>query len=270
MRHYCKFCGAKKNEIGLVKLEFRILKKSYWICREHASEIADISSIRTHQEKPVFVELFSGSGHLAHEAQQRGYKTVTVDFQEKLKPDIAIDIHNLRRNMLPGNVDVVWASVPCTVYSILSIQHHWEKVNLGYRQYYYLPKSNSALEALRILNKTISLIKQMKPLFWFIENPRGALRHLPHMKFAPFRKTVSYADYGFQYYKPTDIFTNCSHFRPIEATGTKGRNFEMTLDNVHSKFERSLLPPGLISLVFDSINFLETADTRCVGSKQEL
>lgn len=257
-RHYCTFCGAKKNEDKMLEIEYRLLKKSGWICREHASTSADIAHIRTSNENPVFVELFSGSGHISEIAATCGYKTVTIDVESKFNPDIKIDIANLRATMLPGNVDVIWASVPCTVYSILNIPNHWEKISIGWRQYYYVPKTKQAIEALRILTKTILLIKQLNPIFYFIENPRGALRHMPHMKFIPYRRTVSYADYGFDYYKPTDIFTNCQYFKPKEITTAVGQKFDNSIQNLSSAYERSLVPDELIRYLFQSIGFMNT------------
>jgi len=249
----------------MLHIEYKLLRKSGWICREHASTSADIAHIRTSNEKPVFVELFSGSGHVSEVAATCGYETVTIDVEEKYNPDIRIDIANLRASQLPGTVDVLWASIPCTVYSILNIPNQWDKISIGWRQYYYVPKTKKAIEALRILTKTILLIKKLNPIYYFIENPRGALRHMPHMKFIPYRKTVSYADYGFDYYKPTDIFTNCQYFQPIEIRGAVGQKFDTDIQSLSSAYERSLIPPELIRYLFDSINFIQPTVTRSVG-----
>ena len=264
-RHYYTFCGAKKIESNMLQIEYRLLRKSGWICREHASTSADIAHIRTSNEQPVFVELFSGSGHISQIAQEYGYRTRTIDVEEKYNPDICIDILNLRATQLPGSVDVVWASIPCTVYSILNIPNQWEKICIGYRQYYYVPKTKKATAALRVLAKTISLIKQLNPIFYFIENPRGALRHMPYMKFIPYRRCVSYKDYGFEVYKPTDIFTNCQHFRPTEIRGAVGTNFGKQIQDLSNAYERSLMPPDLIRYLFQSIDFLQPAVARSVG-----
>lgn len=256
-RHYCTFCKRKRNSDQMRLINYKLLDKTAWICKNHVSTIADIIEVRDQVKKPVFLELFAGSKHISNAAAERGYETISVDIDKKLDPDIAIDIINLRRSMLPGSVDVVHASIPCQVYSILNLVNHWDKISIGYRQYYYVPKTQQALEALRILNKTISLIVKLKPIFYFIENPRGALRHFPQMKFIPFRHTVSYSDYGFDYYKPTDLWTNCKHFQPKTITGCVGKKFNRSVDEINSKFERSLLPPGLITYMLDSISFLE-------------
>ena len=264
-RHYCTFCGSKKIESKMLNIQYQLLQKSGWICREHASTSADIEHIRTSNEQPVFVELFSGSGHISEVAATCGYKTVTIDIEGKFNPDIRIDIANLRATQLPNTVDVVWASLPCTVYSILNIPNQWDKISLGWRQYYYIPKTKKAIAALRILTKTILLIKQLNPIFYFIENPRGALRHMPQMKFVPYRRTVSYADYGFKVYKPTDIFTNCQHFQPTEIRGAVGQTFEQQVQDLSGNYERSLVPPDLIRYLFQSIHFLTPEASRIVA-----
>ncbi|HFA48086.1 MAG TPA: hypothetical protein ENJ95_03600 [Bacteroidetes bacterium] len=256
-RHICTICSAKRTEGKLTKIYSPVFKKSAWICTEHASTGMDVFSQRNSTEKPLFLELFSGSGHIAAAAQQRGFKTVTVDVEAKFSPDICIDICNLRRSVLPERVDIIWASIPCTVYSILNLANHWQKTSIGYRRYYYSPKTPQALEALRILAATIRLIKKLQPIYYFIENPRGALRHMPHMAFVPYRRHVHYSDYGFDYPKPTDIFTNCPHFTPIKPTNQR-LNGHAGLMSINSPYERSLIPPALIDYLMDCIQFLAT------------
>lgn len=271
-RHTCTFCGSKRNEENMMLYESKFLRKSGWICDFHTSDISDISEIRPKGEKPVFVELFSGSGKISEIARDWGYDTVTVDMEEKFKPDKCIDIMNLRANQLPANVTALWVSFPCYLFTILNIANHWEKISLGWRQYYYVPKTKKAKYYLKMFHKTLDLIQQLNPMFYFIENPRGAMRHMPHVKMIPYRKTVSYADYGFEVYKPTDIFTNCRHFQPTEIRGAVGQKFEMKIADLANTYERSLVPPDLIHYLFESISFL-TPDTEIrngypVGSKE--
>jgi len=252
-RHYCKFCGAKRNESAMTAIHYRLLKKSYWTCKNHVSTIADIFEIKFTEVKPVFVEIFSGSGHVSEVARERGYETVTIDNQKKLNPDICVDITNLRRSILPSSVHVVWASIPCTTYSVLSCSHHWKKIKIGYRKYYYAPRTDDAIAALRILSATIDLVKKLNPIFYFFENPRGALRHFPHLSFVPNRRTVAYSDYGFDYYKPTDIWTNCNNFKPKEIESAMGKEFDSGVLDLKDNYERSLIPELLIKEVLDSV-----------------
>lgn len=233
----------------------RLLRKEGWICNTHLSAGADIFEQRPAGQKPVLVELFSGSGHIAAAARDAGFKCCTVDNEPKFRPDICLDVCNLRRSALPERVDVVWASVPCTSYSKLMLEKHWEKVCIGYRRYHYSPRSKQGIEALRILAATIKLIVKLKPTYFFLENPVGAFRHMPHLYFIPFRHTVSYADYGFDYLKPTDIFTNNPYFHPKPFTMPDKLPAGRLLEK-NSAYERSLIPPLLIKEIIDSFSFL--------------
>jgi site-specific DNA-cytosine methylase len=254
LRYTCTFCGKKRSVEKLVQIKSDISKKKTWICINEASNFTDIHTIRVNTEKPVFVELFSGSKHISNAAALRGFETISVDCVPKFKPTICKDIQNLKRGDLPGNVHVLWASVPCTTYSVLSLAHHWQTHSIGYRNYYYTPKTPEAVETLRILNKTCKLIAQINPIYYFIENPRGALRHMPQMRLIPYRRTVSYADYGFDYYKPTDIFTNCKDFKPKQITGCVGRTFDNSIKDMNGAYERSLVPGLLIDEIFNSFS----------------
>lgn len=60
------------------------------------------------------------------------------------------------------------------------------------------------------------------------------------------------ATLGFDYYKPTDIWTNCKDFKPKQIRGCMGVEFENSVKDLPNAYERSLIPPGLICEVFDS------------------
>ncbi len=91
-----------------------------------------------------------------------------------------------------GKPDVIWASPPCTSYSIAAISHHREKNpitgNLD-------PVSDFAKLSDNLVQHTIELIRELQPKYWFIENPRGGLRKMTFMKDLP-RYTVTYCQYG--------------------------------------------------------------------------
>lgn len=256
-RHYCKFCGKKRNEDKMSLVKFKLLKKSFWFCNEHMSTTADILEVKNNLEQDIFIELFSGSGLVAELAEQKGFKSITIDNNEKLNPDIVIDVLNLRRSILPENVSVVWASIPCTAFSKLNLVNNFNKVILGDRRYYYHPISEKAKQAIKILDKTLELILKLNPTYFFIENPVGALRHMPQMRMIPYRHSVSYADYGFDIYKPTDIFTNCPYWIPSQPLKTAvGRSFDVHIKDLPNNYERSKIPPKLINEILESIGFL--------------
>jgi hypothetical protein len=159
------------------------------------------------------LELFSGTESFSKVARERGHKTFTVDFDNQFNPNLCIDILKFDPSMLPKEFkkpNIIWASPPCTTFSVASICHYWEKGK---------PKNEKTLKGIEIVKKTIKIIEQLKPDFFIIENPRGMLRKqdfIKHLK----RDTISYCQYGFNIMKPTDLWNNLNHnFKPICKPG---------------------------------------------------
>ena len=92
---------------------------------------------------------------------------------------------------------MIWASPPCTTYSIAAIGKHR---NMG------VPKTDFAAKSDRLVLKVLELIKHYNCTY-FIENPRGYLRKMEFMQGIP-RTTVWYCKYGDTRAKPTDIWSN--------------------------------------------------------------
>ena len=145
------------------------------------------------------LELFSGTESFSKVARERGHETFTIDNDEQFNPDLCIDILKFNISMLPNrNPDIIWASPPCTSFSVASIGKHWNKD--------HTPKTKEAELGVNIIKKTIELIKELNPNFIFIENPRGKLRKL---NLIPYKiNTITYCQYGDKRMKPTDIWTN--------------------------------------------------------------
>jgi hypothetical protein len=163
------------------------------------------------------VELFAGTKSFSKVMQREGHSILTFDNELKLEPDICKDIFSTTSTDLPENIDMLWASPPCTTFSVASIGHHWS----GGKEA-YVPKTEEAKRGIKIVEKTIETIKESKPKWWFIENPRGVLRKLAVMKGLE-RKTVTYCQYGDTRMKPTDIWTNAYWWnpRPMCKNGSK-------------------------------------------------
>lgn len=156
------------------------------------------------------LELFSGTGSFSKIARERGHETFTVELEESFKPDLCKDILEVTAQEIIekfGKPDVIWASPPCTCFSVASISTHWTG---GARA--YIPKTENAIRAMQIVKKTIELIKELNPTFWIIENPRGVLRKLGILDRSP--KTVTYCQYGDNRMKPTDLWTNINQWQP--------------------------------------------------------
>lgn len=110
--------------------------------------------------------------------------------------------------------NVIYASIPCTTYSIASCSKHWTKPNKNGERF---PKSNEAVIGLKLLNHTLKLIEELKPDLYFIENPRGLMRKMRALDQFQ-RHTIWHCQYGetngILRAKPTDIWTNSKDWIP--------------------------------------------------------
>lgn len=160
------------------------------------------------------LELFSGMESFSKAARARGHKTFTIDIDKKFNPDLVLDILDFNISMLPKEFrqpNIIWASPPCTTFSVASIRHYWKE---GY------PKNSKTFIGLAIVAKTVELIKELKPDFFIIENPRGMLRKQKLLG-SIHRDTVTYCQYGAKTQKPTDLWNNLKghKFKPVCKPG---------------------------------------------------
>ena len=144
------------------------------------------------------LELFAGSRSIGKAAEELGYDVFSSDINDFDGVDYCIDILDFDINKVPFVPDIIWASPPCTSYSVAAISHHRPKSgNL----------SEFAIKSDKMVNKVLDIIKQLNPRYWYIENPRGMLRKQNFMINIP-KTTVWYCKYGDTRAKPTDIWTN--------------------------------------------------------------
>ena len=156
------------------------------------------------------LELYAGSGNMAAAFRKAGYQTLTVDMHEQA--DVQVDVRELTPEkiieLLGGRPDVIWASPPCTAFSVAAISRNWDNG---------IAKSPKAHLGVELLAHTLRLIMQLKPAKWYIENPRGMMRKLPVMAYLP-RKTLTFCQYGDRAQKPTDVWTNVPLFCPLSCS----------------------------------------------------
>ena len=148
------------------------------------------------------LELFAGSRSVGKVAEELGYNVFSVDINNFDNIDYVTDILEFDTNKVPFKPDIIWASPPCTHFSVTQIGRNWYHDNT--------PKTEGAKLGIKLVKKTLEIIKLLKPKFYYIENPRGKLRKLDIMKGLP-RTTVWYCRYGDSAAKPTDIWSNNIH-----------------------------------------------------------
>lgn len=154
------------------------------------------------------LELFAGSRSVGKVAESLGMKVFSVDWDGYEGINLVIDIGTMTKDIIPFVPDIIWASPDCTTYTIAAISTHRNGTE---------PKSDYAKKCDDVNRHFISLIKEwliINPkLVFFIENPRGMLRHMLFMQEFT-RYTVWYCQYGDDRAKPTDIWTNSKTWTP--------------------------------------------------------
>ncbi len=148
------------------------------------------------------LDLFSGLRGWSEPFLERSHEVRTLELDRKF-PGITYyaDILEFAKDpdlWLQGwRPDVVLASPVCGGFSVMCIGRNWTKD--------HQPKTDTARHGLAMLEATISVINQLKPAFFVIENPRAKMRKMPQM--VPFeRRTVTYCQYGENRMKPTDLW----------------------------------------------------------------
>lgn len=155
----------------------------------------------------IIYDFFAGTGSATKAFEDAGHKVIKVELDPSFQADEG-DILELTADMLIsryGRPDFIWASPPCTSFSVASIGKHW---NLD-----GTPKTSAAELGLKLVDHTRALIEELQPYYgWLIENPRGMLRKL-RLQDVP-RRTVTYCQYGDTRMKPTDLWGYVPEWTP--------------------------------------------------------
>ena len=184
------------------------------------------------------MELFAGTRSIGRAFERRGHEVFSVEWSKDFEDiDLYEDISKVTAGdilNLFGKPDVIWASLDCSTFSIAAISHH------------------------RMVDQhVLTLIKELKPRFYFIENPRGGMRKMDWMKGLP-RYTVTYCQYGDNRMKPTDIWTNhpepkflpmCHNGNPCHVAAPRGS--KTGTQGLKGARERSVIPEKLCEHIVD-------------------
>lgn len=154
----------------------------------------------------LVLDLFAGTGSSTQAFEDAGHRVIKVELDRQHVADYHYDIGLLTpddlRQMCNGVPDLVWASPPCTAFSVASLGHHWTG---GHRA--YEPRTKFARESMALVAHVRHLVESSGAPFWVIENPRGVLRKLPILDGIT-RHTITYCQYGDDRMKPTDLWVS--------------------------------------------------------------
>jgi hypothetical protein len=192
------------------------------------------------------LELFAGSRSIGKVADRLAFDVYSSDIEQFGGIDYVTDILDFDVTKIPFKPDIIWASCPCTAFSVAAIGKNWTKVGDD-----YIPKNPRAEFGLKLVQKTLEIIEHFNPTYFFIENPRGMLRKMPIMAKLP-RQGVTYCQYGDTRMKPTDIWTNSTNWipRPMCKNGdpchvAAPRGSKTGTQGLKGAYERSKIPEDL-------------------------
>ena len=204
------------------------------------------------------LELFAGTRSIGKAFEAKGHEVFSIEWNKDFENiDLYADIGTVKAEDIIekfGSPDVIWASPDCSTFSIAAISHHRRRNevtgNLD-------PVSEYAKFCDEVDKHVLELKKELKPKFYFIENPRGGMRKMEWMQGLP-RYTVTYCQYELdkaaseRRMKPTDIWTNhpdpkfkpmCKNGDPCHAKAPRGSR--TGTQGMKGSKERSVIPEEL-------------------------
>ena len=202
----------------------------------------------------LIFDFFAGTGSATQAFQDAGHRVVKIEIDEQFAADER-DILSISADYLVakyGQPDFVWASPPCTTFSVASCGTYWTPDGK--------PKNEKAIAGLKMIEHTIALIQQLKPTKGFIiENPRGMLRKQSIMDFMD-RRTVTYCTYGETRMKPTDLWGSVNGWtaRPHCKNGdtcheAAPRGSKTGTQGIKGSRQRSMVPIELSREILNAI-----------------
>ena len=207
--------------------------------------------------KMKVLELFAGTRSIGKSFEKKGHQVFSIEWDKDFENiNWYEDINNVSAKDIIrkfGYPDVIWASPDCSTYSIASISHHRKRNENGNLE----PVSEYAKFCDKTNKHVLDLIQELKPKYYFIENPRGGMRKMDFMK-GLYRYTVTYCQYGDNRMKPTDIWTNYPNpnFKPMCKNGDKchepaPRGSKTGTQGLKGSKERAVIPEELCDYIVE-------------------
>lgn len=146
------------------------------------------------------LDLCAGTGSATKAFIDRGHNVDTLDIIGNQTYNIDVRYFSPYKKY-----DFIWASPPCTCFSIAAVGYHW---NNG------IPNPET-LEAIEITRACVSIALTAK--YHVIENPMCMMRKLDFMialAKKEYNPLVTYCQYGDNRMKPSDLWHNIDTFIP--------------------------------------------------------
>lgn len=223
------------------------------------------------------LELFAGTRSIGRAFESRGHEVYSVEWDKNFDDiNLYADIGTVTAEQILGDFghpDVIWMSPDCTSFSIAAISHHRKKNeetgNLD-------PVSDYAKFCDTVDQHCLDLIRELKPRFYFIENPRGGMRKMTWMQGIP-RYTITYCRYGDTRMKPTDIWTNhpdpqfkppCRNGSPCHQAAPRGS--KTGTQGLQNAMERSRIPDKLCQHIVDICEQFDGVETELMLDTKQI
>jgi hypothetical protein len=160
----------------------------------------------------LIFDFFSGTGSSTQAFKDAGHTVISFELSPDFESTHTVDMMDITSEWLYntyGTPDFIWASPPCTAFSVASIGHHWTGGKGA-----YIPKTEMAIQSQNLVTHVRNIIENLNPTYgYLIENPRGVLRKLPAVQGLP-RNTITYCSYGDKRMKPTDLWGEVLNWEP--------------------------------------------------------
>lgn len=148
------------------------------------------------------LDLFSGTGGWSQAFLDRGHNVLRIDNNPSFAHVPNTEINDVVTRSYGGeHWDVVLASPPCECFSLARISRNWA----GSKTEPLVPRNDRARAAAKLVEDALTLIGFIRPSYWWMENPVGAMGRLSCMQSIP-KTQITMCSYGKHYQKRTNLW----------------------------------------------------------------